>query len=309
MRSSKSGARTIKRGSPAGSRQVRAPIEIVRTVEELRARLGHWRTAAATVGLVPTMGALHAGHLALVRTALAECERVIVTLFVNPTQFGPKEDLAAYPRDEARDAALVGDAGAHLLFAPAVDIMYPAGSATSVAVARLSEGLCGDHRPGHFAGVATVVTKLLVQALPDRAYFGEKDYQQLQVIRRLAVDLFLPVEIVGVPTVREPDGLARSSRNVYLSPAERAVAPALHATISAVARRLAGGKTPAAPEIERAKAELAKAGFARVDYVDVRDAATLAPIEVVTGAARVLAAAWLGRTRLIDNVPVEAPRS
>jgi pantoate--beta-alanine ligase len=241
--------------------------------------------------------------MALVGKALADCRRAIVTLFVNPTQFGPREDFAAYPRDEARDAGLIAEAGVDLLFAPAVETMYPSGSATTVAVARLTEGLCGDHRPGHFAGVATVVTKLLIQAAPDRAYFGEKDYQQFQVIRRLAADLFLPVEIVGIPTVREPDGLALSSRNAYLSPAERSIAPSLHATLAAAAARLADGARRT-DEIAWAEAELRRSGFARVDYVDVRDAESLEPVVVVVRPARVFAAAWLGRTRLIDNVPV-----
>jgi pantoate--beta-alanine ligase len=297
------------RSAPARPRASASPLDIVRTVADLRARVAAWRAASETIGLVPTMGSLHAGHMALVARALAECDRAIVTLFVNPTQFGPKEDFRAYPRDEARDAALIADAGAHLLFAPAVETMYPAASATTVSVARLSEGLCGDHRAGHFAGVATIVTKLLVQASPNRAYFGEKDYQQLQVIRRLAADLFLPVEIVGVPTVREPDGLALSSRNVYLTPDERAIAPTLNATLAAA--RLADGKRRAAEEIAGAEAELRRAGFARIDYVDVRDAATLERVDVVTRPARVFAAAWLGRTRLIDNVPVplRTPRS
>jgi pantoate--beta-alanine ligase len=282
-------------------------LDIVRTVDELRTRVAAWRKSGRTVGLVPTMGALHEGHLTLVRTALVRCDQVIVTLFVNPTQFGPKEDFAAYPRDEGRDAALVAAAGAHLLYAPTVETMYPAGSATTVTVARLTEGLCGDHRPGHFAGVATVVAKLLVQAAPDRAFFGEKDYQQLQIIRRLATDLFLPVEIVGVPTVRESDGLALSSRNAYLSPAERAVAPALFRTITAAAARLADGAPRAEDEIAWAKEELLRAGFARVDYVDVRDAETLSRLGAVNGPARVFAAAWIGRTRLIDNVTVPQP--
>jgi pantoate--beta-alanine ligase len=301
-RAAKSGRKPAAR--PRAKTVRKSAIEIVRTVADLRGRVAAWRGAGLTVGLVPTMGALHDGHLTLVRTALSGCDRVVVTLFVNPTQFGPKEDLAAYPREEARDAALVAGAGANLLFAPPVETMYAEGAATTVSVARLSEGLCGDHRPGHFAGVATIVAKLLVLAAPDRAYFGEKDYQQLQVIRRLAADLFLPVEIVGVPTVRESDGLALSSRNAYLSPAERAAAPALNRALSAVAKRLADGTARVADEIAWAKEELLRAGFARVDYVDVRHAKTLAPSDGKSGPARVFAAAWMGRTRLIDNVAV-----
>jgi pantoate--beta-alanine ligase len=295
----------------AQPRAADAPLAIVRTVPDLRARVAAWRKMGDTIGLVPTMGALHAGHMALVRAARSGCDRVVVTLFVNPTQFGPSEDYTAYPRDEARDATLVAGTGAHLLFAPTVETMYPDDAATTVTVARLTEGLCGDHRPGHFAGVATVVTKLLVQAAPDRAYFGEKDYQQLQVIRRLATDLFLPVEIVGVPTVREIDGLALSSRNAYLTPVERMIAPALHATLAAAAARLADGVRRTGEEIVWATAELRRAGFARIDYVDVRDAATLERVEVVARPARAFAAAWLGRTRLIDNVavPIRGRRS
>ena len=280
------------------------PVRVVRTVADLRAVVGAWRAAGATVGLVPTMGALHAGHLALVARARAETARTVVTLFVNPTQFGANEDLAGYPRDEAGDRARLEAAGADLLFAPAAAEMYPPGFATTVAVAGLTEHLCGPFRPGHFAGVATVVTKLLLQALPDAAYFGEKDFQQLQVVRRLARDLDIPARIVGVPTVRDADGLALSSRNRNLSAAERAAAAALPRTLRRLAERLAGGAAVAG-ETAWGRAELARAGFAKVDYVEACDAETLQPVaRVAATPVRVFAAAWLGRTRLIDNMAV-----
>ncbi len=227
------------------------------------------------------------------------------TIFVNPTQFGPDEDFGSYPRREARDIETLRAGGVDLLFAPDVAEMYPDGFATRVSVAGVSEGLCGDHRPGHFAGVATIVTKLLLQALPDVGVFGEKDYQQLQVIRRLARDLDIPLEILGVPTVREADGLAISSRNAYLAPAQRRIAPRLHAVLSDVARKIAEGAAPA-DACAQGRADLAGAGFAPVEYLEARDARTLqAPAAAAPAKSlRVLAAAWLGDTRLIDNVPV-----
>jgi pantoate--beta-alanine ligase len=276
---------------------------IVHTVAEMRAAVAGWRAAGERVGLVPTMGALHEGHLALVRAARATCRRTIVSIFVNPTQFGPNADFDRYPRDLAGDVATLAAVGADLVFAPDVAEMYPQGFATAVTVSGLTEGLCGPYRPGHFAGVATVVSKLLNQAAPDTAFFGEKDFQQLQVIRRLARDLDLPVEIVGVPTVRESDGLAMSSRNLYLSADERSRAAAIHRVLSAAARDLAAGEN-AAEVIARGKAALAGAGFAPIDYLEVVDAATLKPIPRGAAGARVAVAAWLGRTRLIDNVPV-----
>ncbi len=279
-------------------------LGIVRDVAGLRARVREWRQDGAAVGLVPTMGALHDGHLALVRRALATTERTCVTLFVNPRQFGPTEDFARYPRDEARDLTLIEKAGAHLVFMPEIKEMYPEGHQTQVSVGRLGEILEGELRPGFFAGVATVVTKLLLQAQPDVAFFGEKDFQQLRVIRRLVRDLDIPVEIVGVPTVREKDGLALSSRNAYLTPSERAIAPALHRVLAAIAKNLAAG-AEAGPEEARALQDLKAAGFAPVDYVVVRDAETLEEPRGASGARRVLAAAWLGKTRLIDNVAVE----
>ncbi|MBK8907594.1 MAG: pantoate--beta-alanine ligase [Rhodospirillales bacterium] len=278
-------------------------MDVVRTVADLRAHVGGWRTGGKSVALVPTMGALHAGHVSLVRRAGALAERTCVTLFVNPTQFAPHEDLDVYPRDEAADSAMLEAEGADLLFAPDVAEMYPEGDATRVSVPGLSDDLEGAFRPGFFTGVATVVTKLLIQALPDAAVFGEKDYQQLQVIRRLVRDLHIPVRIEAAETVREADGLALSSRNAYLSPDERGIAPALHHAVSTVASAVADG-ADADEQERRAVAALRNAGFARVDYVAVRDAATLAAWTDRTRPGRVLAAAHLGRTRLIDNVPV-----
>jgi pantoate--beta-alanine ligase len=278
-------------------------VPVARSIAALRRSVAAWRAAGDSVGLVPTMGALHRGHLALVAAARRDCRRTIVSIFVNPRQFGPREDFAAYPRPEAADLAALRRAQVDLAFIPAVDEMYPEGTATTISVAGISEGLCGAHRPGHFDGVATIVAKLLIQAAPDRAYFGEKDYQQLMVVTRMARDLDLPVEIVGAPTVREPDGLALSSRNVYLSPAERATAPALHRLMQQAAGEIRSGSPPAAA-LAGAVAALTDAGFA-VEYLELRDAATLQPLDAVPARpARLLAAAQLGRTRLIDNIPV-----
>jgi len=280
-----------------------AGLPIVRRTEELRAALAPWRQAGQQVGLIPTMGALHDGHMALVRQAKADCDRVVVTLFVNPRQFDAAADLQRYPRDMAGDSALLAAAGVDLLFAPETSEMYPEGFATTVTVAGLTDCLCARMRPGHMAGVATVVTKLLQQARPDAAYFGEKDYQQLLVVRRLVRDLCMPVRIIAVPVVREADGLALSSRNVFLTAAQRRQAPALYQVLQTVAGRLiAGGDT--AKQLAWAHAALLGAGFDKVDYFELRRGDTLAPLAYAEPPARLFAAAWLGRTRLIDNVPV-----
>jgi pantoate--beta-alanine ligase len=279
-------------------------LDIVHSVADLRARVKYWRDQGLSVALVPTMGALHQGHLTLVRTALDLADRVVTSVFVNPTQFGPNEDLSRYPRQEAKDAELLDGAGCHLMFAPKVEEMYPDGFATTISVKGVSQPLEGAFRPGHFDGVATVVTKLLMQALPDVAVFGEKDWQQLAVIRRLARDLDLPMQIRGVPTVREEDGLALSSRNAYLSPQDRAMAPALHRALQAVAEGLRAGKS--AEELcHRACADVLAAGFASIDYIEVRDADSMEKASVLDRPVRVLAAAKLGNTRLIDNIGVE----
>ncbi|MBY0295701.1 MAG: pantoate--beta-alanine ligase [Methylobacterium sp.] len=280
-----------------------SPVARLTDLPALRAQVGAWRVAEESVALVPTMGALHEGHLMLVRQARRSCARVVVSIFVNPTQFAPTEDFAQYPRDTERDLALLAQEGADAAYLPDVSTMYPPGFATTVSVAGLTDVLCGPLRPGHFAGVATVVTKLLLQALPNRALFGEKDYQQLQVIRRFVRDLDIPVVIEGVPTVREEDGLALSSRNQYLSAEERTVAPQLHAVLTRVAEAVRDG-SETAPALAEGRASLDAAGFGPVQYLSVNDAESLAPLERVDGPARVLAAAYLGRTRLIDNIAV-----
>lgn len=279
------------------------PLLRFTAVAPLRAEVAAWRRADQRVVLVPTMGALHAGHLALMARARSLGRRVVASIFVNPTQFGPNEDFSRYPRDTETDLALLAEAGVDAAYLPEVSGMYPEHFSTRIEVEGLTEGLCGAYRPGHFSGVATVVTKLLNQVQPDCALFGEKDYQQLLVIRRAVRDLDLPVEIQGVPTLREADGLALSSRNRYLAPAERARAPRLHAVLSEIAAGLAAGGR-AGPLVAEGRAALAAAGFAPVQYLEVRDAETLAPVENATRPARVLAAAYLGRTRLIDNVAV-----
>ncbi len=281
-------------------------LSIVRTVPELRARVRGWRVEGERVGLVPTMGALHEGHLSLVRRAKQSASRVVASLFVNPAQFAPGEDFAAYPRDEARDAELLASVGCDLLYAPPVEVIYPDGFATTVTVSGVSAELEGAARPAHFAGVATVVAKLLIQAEPDVAVFGEKDYQQLLVIRRLARDLDLPVEIVGAPTAREPDGLARSSRNVYLSDEERILAGRLNGILARMAWKLADG-CPAGAAEDAAHKELEAAGITFIDYIEARDGDDLhrlGPGPLGPGPARVLAAVRIGRTRLIDNMAV-----
>ena len=275
-------------------------------VAPLRTQVAAWRGAGEPVVLVPTMGALHAGHLALVARARELGRRVVASIFVNPTQFGPTEDFSRYPRDPEADLALLAEAGADAAYLPDVATMYPPDFSTRVAVDGLTEDLCGRFRPGHFSGVATVVTKLLNQARPDIALFGEKDYQQLLVIRRAVRDLDLPVSIEGVPTLREADGLALSSRNRYLDAGERRAAPRLHAVLTAIAEGLAAG-AEAGPLLARGRAELEAAGFSPVQYLEVRDAGTLAPAERADRPVRVLAAAYLGRTRLIDNVAAFNP--
>jgi pantoate--beta-alanine ligase len=283
-----------------------AAVRVLRTLQALRQHTARWRGDGETIALVPTMGALHEGHLELVRLARAHCARAVVSIFVNPAQFAPHEDFDRYPRDEAGDLAKLAQVGCDLVWAPGRGVMYPDGFATRIVPAGAAEGLESDFRPHFFAGVATVCCKLFTQVAPDVAVFGEKDYQQLAVVRQMVRDLDLPLRIVGLPTVREPDGLAMSSRNAYLAPAERALAPALHRAIVQVAAAAARGGSAAAPAAAAAaRAGLEAAGF-RVDYLEVRDAATIAPVGPgAQGPLRVLVAAWLGKTRLIDNVGVE----
>jgi pantoate--beta-alanine ligase len=276
---------------------------IARNLRALRSTLGTWRRAENTVALVPTMGALHEGHLALVRAARKRADRVVASIFVNPAQFGPREDFGRYPRTWKADLAKLTTEGVDLIFAPDVKEMYPAGFSTRVSLVGPALGMETDFRPHFFAGVATVVAKLLASALPDHAFFGEKDYQQLLVVRRMAADLNLPVQIVGLPTVREKDGLALSSRNAYLSPEERATAPTLHRVLKETALSIHKG-APIGPTIARGRRTIKAAGF-KLDYLEARHATTLAPVtRRADGPVRLLVAARLGKTRLIDNLPV-----
>lgn len=279
---------------------VTPPVD--RTIRALRSRIRLWRGTGARIALVPTMGALHTGHLSLVREARSRAAKVIVSIFVNPTQFAPNEDFATYPRNEAADLTKLGDL-ADVVFAPSVEEMYPTGPGTTVTVAGPAADLESVTRPHFFAGVATVVAKLFQATTPDVAVFGEKDYQQQLVIRRMAADLLFPVEVVGSPTMREPDGLALSSRNAYLSPAERAKAPLLHAALETAAAALRDGAT-ADTAMSEVYSKLTAAGF-MVDYAKVRNAETLAVvIDPAKEPRRLLAAARLGKTRLIDNIAV-----
>ncbi len=281
------------------------PIPVSATVADLRLRVRTWRSEGRRIGLVPTMGALHEGHISLVRIALETCDRVVTSIFVNPTQFAPTEDFSTYPRTFDDDVAQLARANCHLVWAPTASEMYPAGFATRVVPGGASEGLETDFRPHFFGGVATVCTKLFQQVTPDIAVFGEKDYQQLAVIRQIVRDLDMPLAIVGAETVREADGLAMSSRNRYLSADERRTAPLIHQVISGVAARiLEGGNADEA--CAEAAQKLTAGGFGKIDYVAVRDAATLGAYDPAKGAGRVLAAAWLGKTRLIDNIAIES---
>ncbi len=281
-------------------------MQTVHTIAELRAQVAAWKRAGERVAFVPTMGNLHRGHIHLVECTRALAPRTVASIFVNPMQFGPSEDFAAYPRTLAEDSRQLEAAGLDLLFAPSVAEMYPRPleRMTQVTVPDLPAVLCGASRPGHFTGVTTVVSKLFNMAQPDIAVFGEKDWQQLVIIRRMAADLDLPVEIIGVPTVREPDGLALSSRNGYLSPEERGIAPTLYATLQATAQRWQAGERDWAALGEEAKAGLTVAGF-RPDYVEIRRARDLQrPTAEDAANLRIFAAAWLGRARLIDNLAI-----
>ena len=278
-------------------------VTIVRTVEELRRHMQPWREQGFRTGLVPTMGALHEGHLELVAQGLRRADRIVVTIFVNPAQFGADEDFDLYPRDERADAAKLSQAGGHLVFAPEPREIYPDSFCTTVSVAGPAKaGLEDSFRPHFFDGVTTIVAKLFIQASCDYAMFGEKDYQQLKVVTRMARDLDIATEIVPVPTVREPDGLAMSSRNAYLSAEDRERAPLLHRALGEAAETIRAG-TPSAKAAAAAERTLADAGF-KVDYVAARNAETLAELREPGDPVRLLAAAWLGGTRLIDNVGV-----
>jgi pantoate--beta-alanine ligase len=276
---------------------------ILRTVADLRRVVRGWKAAGEMVGVVPTMGALHDGHLSLARAARRDCDRVITTIFVNPMQFNNPEDLKKYPRTEEADAALLATVPVDVIFAPAVAEVYPEGFSSTVSVAGVSEPLEGKMRPGHFDGVATVVTKLIGMSMADRGYFGQKDWQQLQVVLKLVRDLNLPVTVVGCETIREADGLAMSSRNVRLGEAARVTAPVLYAALSAAAADIRAGQSDRMAIREAAEAMRA-AGFERVEYIELRDAATLLPSDDPAAPRRMLAAAWLDGVRLIDNIPV-----
>ncbi|MFN3726357.1 MAG: pantoate--beta-alanine ligase [Allosphingosinicella sp.] len=279
-------------------------MQIIRGKAELRQALSMLREGGGTVALVPTMGALHAGHIALVAEARQRADHVVASIFVNPTQFGANEDLGRYPRREASDARMLEEAGTAILWAPDVDTMYPNGPEITVKAGPAAAGLDGDARPGHFDGVATVVARLFDQVRPDIAVFGEKDYQQLLVVRQMVASLGLGIDIVGVPTQRDADGLALSSRNAYLSEDERRAARALPRSLGEAAQAIIAG-TPVVEAIDRVREKLAAAGFDPIDYVELRDASTLEPMTTLDRPARLLAAAFLGRTRLIDNLPVE----
>ena len=284
-----------------------ARVQVIETIAETRAALDAARAGGARVGLVPTMGYLHRGHVSLMERARAECDVVAVSIFVNPLQFGAGEDLSTYPRDLAGDTAAAEGAGVDLLFTPDVAEMYPRPAATSVVVPELAASMEGASRPTHFAGVATVVAKLFNIAGPGRAYFGEKDYQQLTIVRRMAADLSFPVEVVGCAIVREPDGLALSSRNVYLTEGERSAAPVLHRALQAgVASIVAGERDPQAVH-DLVAAIVVAEPLADLDYVAVVAAGTLEPMAELAGEVRLLAAARFGRPRLLDNLGVLVP--
>lgn len=275
-------------------------MEIARNLSELTQHCAGLRAAHGHIALVPTMGALHAGHRALVDAAAATGAGVVTSIFVNPLQFAPSEDLASYPRDEARDLAFLEDAGCHLAWLPDLAVMYPSGGATTIEVAGPAERWEGAHRPGHFRGVATVVAKLLGQVRPELAFFGEKDWQQLQVVRRMVVDLHLPHAIVAVPTVREPDGLAYSSRNRFLTPEQRGIAPLLYRELQQIVGALTAGADASEP-LAATTERLRDAGFAP-DYVALVDGPTLAPLDRMRPGSRLIAAARLGTVRLLDNI-------
>ncbi len=278
--------------------------KVVHILQDLSSLVASWKEQGQKIALVPTMGALHAGHLSLIELARQQADKVIVSIFVNPMQFGPNEDLDKYPRHEVRDTEKVTSMHVDALYLPKVDAIYPAGFSTTIHVAGLSERLCGQFRPGHFDGVATVVAKLLLQSGCDVAVFGEKDYQQLQIIRRLVSDLNIPVEIVAGATMREADGLAMSSRNEYLALQERKIAPKLHAVLQELAEQLKKEKAKVAELLDAARLKLLDSGFTKLDYLELCDANNLESLSELDRPARLLVAAHLGKTRLIDNIAV-----
>ena len=279
-------------------------MEVVRTIADLRQRISSWRVEGQTVSLVPTMGALHDGHLSLIKIAQEKCDRVVASIFVNPKQFLPNEDFEKYPRNEDSDIEKLVELGADLLFSPNASEMYRADASTAVVISQLTDCLCATSRPGFFDGVGTVVTKLLIQTLPDIAIFGEKDYQQLLIIKRLARDLDIPTKIIGAPTIREIDGLAVSSRNVYLSPTHRETAPSIFKVLKRTATAIALGDD-ASLAAKKAHDDLVLAGFSKIEYFEARHSETLEPIKDTRNPGRLFAAVWLGSTRLIDNLEIK----
>lgn len=276
-------------------------MEIIAAPQEMQALARRWREQGLTIAFVPTMGYFHRGHLSLMEYGRSVGDKLAVSLFVNPTQFGPGEDLDRYPRDLDRDAALAREVGVDVLFTPATEQMYPPGYQTFVTVEEVSRGLCGASRPGHFRGVATVVLKLFNIVMPHVAIFGEKDYQQLVVIRRLVADLNLPIEVVGRPIVREEDGLAMSSRNTYLSPEERRAALCLYRALQAARRLVSARKNRREEILATVRQVISQTPYTRIDYLALVDPETLEEVDAVRGAARLALAVWVGNTRLIDN--------
>ena len=281
-------------------------VEIIRTVQDMHRAADHMRRQGLRIGMVPTMGYLHEGHLSLVQQALQAADRVVVSIFVNPTQFGPKEDLSAYPRDLDRDLNMIGELGAHLAYVPDIAEMYPEGYATFIEVTGLTDHLCGASRPGHFRGVATVVAKLFAAAKPHVAVFGQKDAQQVAVIRRMARDLNLDVEILIAPTVREADGLAKSSRNVYLTPQERREAPVLYRALQKGRALIEGGERRTEAVIAAMQAVIADALHAQIDYIEIVDPKHIQPVNAISGEVLLALAVRFSKARLIDNMVVRA---
>ena len=281
-------------------------MKIATTIAEIRAQVAAWKKEGLTVGLVPTMGYLHEGHASLVDTAVSQCDRVVASVFVNPTQFGPNEDLEDYPRDFDRDKALLEAHGCHMVFHPSVEEMYPAGAATYVEIlSDMPKQLCGKSRPIHFRGVCTVVSKLFNIVTPDKAFFGQKDAQQLAILRRMVRDLSYGIELVGCPIVREADGLAKSSRNTYLSPQERQAALVLSQAVKLGQELVAQGERNAVKVVAAMTAHIAAQPLARIDYVEAVDGVTMEPVETLQGTVLVAMAVYIGKTRLIDNFIVE----
>ena len=280
-------------------------MEVVRTIADLRQRISSWRVEGQTVSLVPTMGALHDGHLSLIKIAQEKCDRVVASIFVNPKQFLPNEDFEKYPRNKDSDIEKLVELGTDLLFSPNASEMYRADASTAVVISQLTDCLCATSRPGFFDGVGTGVTKLLIQTLPDIAIFGEKDYQQLLIIKRLARDLDIPTKIIGAPTIREIDGLAVSSRNVYLSPTHRETAPSIFKVLKTTATAIALGDD-ALFASKKAHDDLVLAGFSKIEYFEARHSETLELITDTRNPGRLFAAVWLGSTRLIDNLEIKA---